>query len=146
MTPQPQYTIYHNPRCGTSRNTLALLRHSGVEPTVVEYLKHPPSTAEIKDLLQRMGCQVRDVLRQKGTPYDALDLGNPRWSDDELLAHIAQHPELLNRPIVVSPLGARLCRPSERVLDLLPQPLQGSFAKEDGQLVLDAQGRRVQAP
>lgn len=144
-TPHPDYTIYHNPRCGTSRNTLALLRHSGVEPTVVEYLKNPPTTAELKNVLQRMGVTVRDVLRQKGTPYDALDLANPRWSDDELLAHIAQHPELLNRPIVVSPQGVRLCRPSEQVLDLLPQPLTGPFAKEDGELVLDAQGQRVGA-
>lgn len=138
-------TIYHNPKCGTSRNVLAMIRNSGVEPTVVEYLKTPPSTAELQALLQRMGVGVRDVLRQKGTPYDELDLGNPKWSDDELLDFIGQHPILLNRPIVVTPLGARLCRPSEAVLDILPNPLQGPFTKEDGEVVVDESGRRVQA-
>lgn len=138
-------TIYHNPKCGTSRNVLAMIRNSGVEPTVVEYLKTPPSTAELQALLQRMGVGVRDVLRQKGTPYDELDLGNPKWSDDELLDFIGQHPILLNRPIVVTPLGARLCRPSEAVLDILPNPQQGPFTKEDGEVVVDESGRRVQA-
>lgn len=138
-------TIYHNPKCGTSRNVLAMIRNSGVEPTVVEYLKTPPSTAELQALLQRMGVGVRDVLRQKGTPYDELDLGNPKWSDDELLDFIGQHPILLNRPIVVTPLGARLCRPSEAVLDILPTPQQGPFTKEDGEVVVDKSGRRVQA-
>lgn len=138
-------TIYHNPKCGTSRNVLAMIRNSGVEPTVVEYLKTPPSTAELQALLQRMGVGVRDVLRQKGTPYDELDLGNPKWSDDELLDFIGQHPILLNRPIVVTPLGARLCRPSEAVLDILPNPQQGPFTKEDGEVVVDGSGRRVQA-
>lgn len=128
-------TIYHNPQCGTSRNTLALIRHSGVEPTIIEYLQHPPSTATLQELLQRMGTSVRDVLRQKGTPYEALDLGNPRWSDAELLAFVAQHPILLNRPIVATPNGVRLCRPSEQVLDLLPQPLPSPFTKEDGKVV-----------
>lgn len=138
-------TIYHNPKCGTSRNVLAMIRNSGVEPTVVEYLKTPPSTAELQALLQRMGVGVRDVLRQKGTPYDELDLGNPKWSDDELLDFIGKHPILLNRPIVVTPLGARLCRPSEAVLDILPNPQQGPFTKEDGEVVVDGSGRRVQA-
>jgi arsenate reductase (glutaredoxin) len=138
-------TIYHNPKCGTSRNVLAMIRNSGVEPTVVEYLKTPPSKAELQALLQRMGVGVRDVLRQKGTPYDELDLGNPKWSDDELLDFIGQHPILLNRPIVLTPLGARLCRPSEAVLDILPNPQQGPFTKEDGEVVVDKSGRRVQA-
>ena len=138
-------TIYHNPKCGTSRNVLAMIRNSGVEPTVVEYLKTPPSKAELQALLQRMGVGVRDVLRQKGTPYDELDLANPKWSDDELLDFIGQHPILLNRPIVVTPLGARLCRPSEAVLDILPNPQQGPFTKEDGEVVVDGSGRRVQA-
>lgn len=138
-------TIYHNPKCGTSRNVLAMIRNSGVEPTVVEYLKTPLSKAELQALLQRMGVGVRDVLRQKGTPYDELDLANPKWSDDELLDFIGQHPILLNRPIVVTPLGARLCRPSEAVLDILPNPQQGPFTKEDGEVVVDESGRRVQA-
>ena len=138
-------TIYHNPKCGTSRNVLAMIRNSGVEPTVVEYLKTPPSKAELQALLQRMGVGVRDVLRQKGTPYDELDLANPKWSDDELLDFIGQHPILLNRPIVVTRLGARLCRPSEAVLDILPNPQQGPFTKEDGEVVVDESGRRVQA-
>lgn len=138
-------TIYHNPKCGTSRNVLAMIRNSGVEPTVVEYLKTPPSKAELQALLQRMGVGVRDVLRQKGTPYDELDLANPKWSDDELLDFIGKHPILLNRPIVVTPLGARLCRPSEAVLDILPNPQQGPFTKEDGEVVVDGSGRRVQA-
>lgn len=136
-------TIYHNPKCGTSRNVLALIRNSGVEPTVVEYLKTPPSRDELQALLGRMGASVREVLRQKGTPYDELDLGHPKWSDEQLLDFIGQHPILLNRPIVVTPLGARLCRPSETVLDILPNPQRGAFSKEDGEPVVDAQGRRV---
>ena len=136
-------TIYHNPKCGTSRNVLALIRNSGVEPTVVEYLKTPPSRDELQALLARMGASVREVLRQKGTPYDELDLGHPKWSDEQLLDFIGQHPILLNRPIVVTPLGVRLCRPSETVLDILPNPQRGAFSKEDGELVVDAQGRRV---
>ena len=113
-------TIYHNPHCGTSRNTLAMIRQSGVEPNIVEYLHTPPSRAELKALLQGMGMTVREVLREKGTPYAALDLGNPQWTDEQLLDFVAQHPILLNRPIVVTPLGVRLCRPSEAVLDILP--------------------------
>lgn len=137
-----QITIYHNPNCGTSRNTLALIRNSGIEPIVVEYLKTPPTRDELKSLLLRMGATVRDVLRQKGTPYDELDLGNPKWTTEQLLDFIEQHPILLNRPIVVTPLGVRLCRPSETVLDILPGPQQGSFTKEDGEVVIDSEGRR----
>ncbi len=136
-------TIFHNPACGTSRNTLAMIRNSGFEPTVVEYLKNPPGTEQIRQLLGAMGVSVRDVLREKGTPFAELDLGNPKWSDDQLLAFIEQHPILLNRPIVVTPLGVRLCRPSEVVLDILPAPQQGSFTKEDGEVVIDDKGRRV---
>ena len=136
-------TIYHNPACGTSRNTLALIRNSGVEPRIVEYLKTPPSREELKALLARMGLSVREVLRQKGTPYDELDLGNPKWTDEQLLDFIGQHPILLNRPIVASPLGVRLCRPSEQVLEILPDPQRGPFTKEDGERVIDEQGRRV---
>ena len=113
-------TIYHNPQCSNSRGTLALIRESGVEPTVVEYLKAPPSSDEILSLVQRMGASVRDVLRQKGTPYDALDLGNPKLTDAQLLAFIAQHPALIQRPIVATPLGVRVCRPPQTVLEILP--------------------------
>ncbi|PRD65937.1 arsenate reductase (glutaredoxin) [Malikia granosa] len=136
-------TIYHNPACGTSRNTLALIRNSGVEPQVVEYLKTPPSRDELKVLLLRLGMTVRELLRQKGTPYEALDLGNPKWSDEQLLDFIGQHPVLIQRPIVVTPLGVRLCRPSELVLDILPDAQRGAFSKEDGEAVIDAEGRRV---
>lgn len=136
-------TIYHNPACGTSRNTLALIRNSGVEPNVVEYLKTPPSRDELKVLLLRLGMTVRELLRQKGTPYEALDLGNPKWSDEQLLDFIGQHPVLIQRPIVVTPLGVRLCRPSEAVLDILPDAQRGAFSKEDGEAVIDAEGRRV---
>jgi arsenate reductase len=136
-------TIYHNPACGTSRNVLALIRNSGAEPVIVEYLKTPPTSAELRDLVARMGGSVRDLLRVKGTPYDALDMANPKWTDDDLLAFIAEHPILLNRPIVATPLGVRLCRPSELVLDILPDPQRGAFAKEDGEIVVDAAGRRA---
>ena len=136
-------TIYHNPACGTSRNTLALIRNSGVEPQVVEYLKTPPSRDELKVLLLRLGMTVRELLRQKGTPYEALDLGNPKWSDEQLLDFIGQHPVLIQRPIVVTPLGVRLCRPSELVLEILPDAQRGVFSKEDGEAVIDAEGRRV---
>ncbi|MDO9200845.1 MAG: arsenate reductase (glutaredoxin) [Hydrogenophaga sp.] len=139
----PNITIFHNPACGTSRNTLALIRNSGVEPTVVEYLKNPPSTEQLRQLLSAMGATVRDVLREKGTPYAELDLGNPTWTDAQLLAFIEQHPILLNRPIVVTPMGVRLCRPSEAVLDILPLPQQGPFVKEYGEVVIDARGNRV---
>ena len=136
-------TIYHNPACGTSRNVLAMIRNSGEEPTVVEYLKTPPDRATLETLVAAMGVPVREVLRQKGTPYDELGLADPQWSDAQLLDFMLQHPILINRPIVVTPLGIRLCRPSELVLDLLPQPQRGAFAKEDGEAVVDAQGVRV---
>lgn len=127
-------TIYHNPKCGTSRNTLEMIRKSGVEPQVIEYLKTPPSREELVDLIKRTGLPVRDILRQKGTPYDELGLGEDRWTDDQLIDFIMEHPILINRPIVVSEKGVRLCRPSEKVLDLLPKDI-GSFTKEDGEVV-----------
>jgi arsenate reductase len=136
-------TIYHNPACGTSRNTLALIRNSGVEPEVIEYLKAPPVRAVLADLIRCMGVPVREVLRQKGTPYQELGLGDPSLTDDRLLDAMMAHPILINRPIVVTPLGVRLCRPSEAVLDILPGPQRGAFAKEDGEAVVDAQGRRL---
>ncbi|MFN3375009.1 MAG: arsenate reductase (glutaredoxin) [Burkholderiaceae bacterium] len=139
----PDITIYHNPDCGTSRNVLAMIRNSGVEPTVIEYLKNPPSTQQIQVWLRATGATVRQVLREKGTPFAELDLGNPKWTDEELLAFIGQHPILLNRPFVITPLGVRLCRPSEVVLDILPSPQQGPFIKEDGEVVIDAEGRCV---
>lgn len=134
--------IYHNPACGTSRNTLAMIRNAGIEPHVVEYLKTPPSRAMLRQLIARMGTGVRALLREKGTPYAELGLDVAGLSDDRLLDAMMAHPILINRPVVVSPLGVRLCRPSERVLDLLP-PQQGAFAKEDGEQVVDAAGNRV---
>jgi arsenate reductase len=128
--------IYHNPNCGTSRNTLAMIRNAGIEPHVVEYLKTPPSRPLLKQLIARMGISVRDLLREKGTPFGELGLGNPDVSDDDLLDAMMQHPILINRPIVITPKGVRLCRPSEAVMDLLP-PQRGEFAKEDGQRVID---------
>ncbi len=139
-----QITIFHNPACGTSRNTLALIRNSGALPEVVEYLKTPPGRERLVQLIDAMGVSVRSVLRQKGTPYDELKLDDPRWSDDELIDFMVAHPILMNRPIVVTPLGTRLCRPSEVVLGILPSPQQGAFVKEDGQAVVDAAGRRVE--
>ena len=136
-------TIYHNPACGTSRNVLALIRNAGEEPNVIEYLKAPPDRATLEGLIAAMGVPVRDVLRQKGTPYDELGLADPTWTDAQLIDFMLQHPILINRPIVVTPLGTRLCRPSEAVLDLLPQPQRGAFAKEDGEAVVDAKGQRV---
>ncbi|HKM62616.1 MAG TPA: arsenate reductase (glutaredoxin) [Acidisphaera sp.] len=136
-------TIYHNPACGTSRNVLALIRNSGEEPTIIEYLKTPPSRAELQDLIARMGMRVRDLLRRKGTPYDELGLDDPTLTDDALIDAMLAHPILINRPIVVTPLGVKLCRPSETVLDILPNPQRGAFAKEDGEPVVDAGGRRV---
>ncbi len=130
-------TIYHNPDCGTSRNTLALIRNSGVEPVVVEYLKTPPGRSKLQALVNAMGLPVRDLLRQKGTPYDALKLDDAVWTDDQLLDFMVQHPILMNRPIVVTPLGTRLCRPSEKVLDILPSPQRAPFVKEDGERVTD---------
>lgn len=136
-------TIYHNPACGTSRNTLAMIRNSGAEPEIVEYLKTPPTKARLQELLAAMSLNARALLREKGTPYAELDLGNPKWTDDELLDCMLAHPILINRPIVVTPLGVRLCRPSEQVLDILPQPQQGAFTKEDGEVVINAQGQRT---
>ena len=136
-------TIYHNPACGTSRNVLALIRNSGEEPTVIEYLKTPPDRATLMVLIAAMGVSARAVLREKGTPYAELGLGDPQWGDDQLIDFMLQHPILINRPIVVTPLGTRLCRPSEAVLDILPQPQRGAFRKEDGEAVVDAEGRRV---
>lgn len=136
-------TIYHNPKCGTSRNTLALIRNSGEEPRVVLYLETPPSLDELRALVAATGEPVRALLRQKGTPYDELGLGQAHWRDEDLLGFMVAHPILINRPLVVTPLGTRLCRPSEAVLDLLPQPQQGAFNKEDGEAVIDARGRRL---
>ncbi len=138
-----RFTIYHNPDCGTSRNTLALIRNSGVEPLVIEYLKTPPDRETLTALVTAMGLPVRDVLREKGTPYAELNLGDPALSDDDLIDAMLAHPILINRPIVVTPLGIRLCRPSEAVLDLLPSPQRGPFVKEDGQIVIDEHGQRV---
>ena len=138
-----EIVIYHNPACGTSRNVLELIRNTGVEPRVVEYLKTPPSRALLSALIDRAGITPRDLLREKGTPYAALGLGDAALSDDALVDAMMAHPILINRPLVVSPLGVKLCRPSETVLDLLPEPQQGAFAKEDGEPVVDAAGQRI---
>jgi arsenate reductase (glutaredoxin) len=135
--------IYHNPECGTSRNTLGLIRNTGIEPHVIEYLKMPPNRALLKSLIERMGVSTRDVMRIKGTPYEELNLGDPRITDDQLLNAMMAHPILINRPIVLTPLGVKLCRPSETVLDLLPTPQRGEFRKEDGALIVDHAGHRV---
>ena len=137
-------TIYHNPQCGTSRNTLALIRNSGVEPNVVLYLETPPSREVLGSLVSAMGTGTRALLREKGTPFAELGLADPKWTDAQLLDFMVAHPILINRPVVVTPMGVRLCRPSELVLDLLPNAQQGAFAKEDGEAVIDAQGRRIQ--
>src|SRR5258707_2125929 len=129
-------TIYHNPACGTSRNTLAMIRHSGEEPEIIEYLKNPPNRARLLDLIRAMGIPVRALLREKGTPYAELGLADPKWSDDQLIDFMLAHPILINRPIVVTPKGVRLCRPSEQVLELLDNP-PASFVKEDGERVQD---------
>jgi arsenate reductase len=136
-------TIYHNPACGTSRNTLALIRNSGTEPEVIEYLRTPPTKAKLQELLAAMGIGARALLREKGTPFVELGLGDAKWSDDELLDFVVQHPILMNRPVVVTPLGAKLCRPSEAVLDILPDAQRAAFNKEDGEAVVNAQGQRV---
>lgn len=136
-------TIYHNPACGTSRNVLAMIRNSGEEPQVINYLKTPPSRAELVSLIARMGLPVRAVLREKGTPYAELGLDNPELTDEALIDAMMAHPILINRPIVVTERGVRLCRPSETVLDLLPKPPGGAFTKEDGQAVVDAEGHPV---
>ena len=135
--------IFHNPECGTSRNTLALIRNSGVEPEVVFYLETPPPKEQLKQLIADMDIPVRDVLRQKGTPYEELDLGNTKWSDEELLDFMMTHPILINRPIVVTQMGPKLCRPSEVVLDILVNPQLGAFTKEDGEVVINEKGLRV---
>jgi arsenate reductase len=135
--------IYHNPACGTSRNTLAMIRNAGIEPHVVEYLKTPPSRAMLERLIARMGIAPRDLLREKGTPYAELGLGEPTLSDEALIDAMLEHPILINRPIVVTERGVKLCRPSEEVLDILPASQAGEFVKEDGERVIDESGRRI---
>ena len=136
-------TIYHNPACGTSRNTLAMIRNAGIEPEVIEYLHAPPTRAQLQKMIADAGLTVREAIREKGTPYAELRLGDPALTDDQLLDAMLAHPILINRPFVVTDLGVRLCRPSELVLDILPSPQQSPFTKEDGEVVIDAQGRRV---
>lgn len=136
-------TIYHNPDCGTSRNVLGLIRNSGEEPEVIEYLKTPPSRSRLIELIAAMNITSRQLLREKGTPYHELGLDDPKWTDAQLIDVMLRHPILINRPIVVTPLGTKLCRPSEEVLDILPNPQRGAFAKEDGEPVVDANGRRI---
>lgn len=136
-------TIYHNPDCGTSRNVLGLIRNAGIEPTIIEYLKTPPSRETLVDLIQRMEISVRDLLRRKGTPYEELGLDDPKWTDDQIIDEMLAYPILINRPIVVTPLGVKLCRPSEAVLDILPSPQRGGFTKEDGEKVVDERGQRI---
>lgn len=135
-------TIYHNPACGTSRNVLGLIRNSGVEPTVIHYLETPPDQAQLERLIADLGMPVRELLRQKGTPYAELGLDDPQLDDAALIAAMLQHPLLINRPIVVTPLGTRLCRPSERVLEILPEPQRGPFVKEDGEVVVPSAAPR----
>lgn len=135
--------IYHNPECGTSRNALAMIRNAGIEPHVVEYLKTPPSRALLESLIERAGISPRELLREKGTPYAELGLANPDLSDAQLFDAMMEHPILINRPLVVSPLGVKLCRPSEEVLDLIPAEQRGAFAKEDGEQIIDAAGKRI---
>ena len=139
----PEITIYHNPDCGTSRNTLAILRHAGIEPEVIEYLKQPPSRQRLRELIAAMGLPVRAVIREKGTPYGAFQLADPKWTDDELIDFMLAHPILINRPFVATPLGVKLCRPSEEVLEILPSPALTPFTKEDGEVVVDTGVRRV---
>ncbi len=136
-------TIYHNPDCGTSRNTLGLIRNAGIEPTVIEYLKTPPSRETLADLIQRAGLTVRQALREKGTPFFELGLDDPTLTDAQLLDAIQAHPILMNRPFVITPVGVRLCRPSEMVLDILPQPQLAPFTKEDGEVVINERGERL---
>jgi arsenate reductase len=136
-------TIYHNPDCGTSRNTLALIRNAGIEPTVIEYLREPPTRTQLEEMISAAGLTVRQAIREKGTPFQELGLGSPQLSDGQLLDAMMAHPILINRPFVITSRGTRLCRPSEVVLDILPQPQRGFFAKEDGEVVVDDQGRRV---
>lgn len=136
-------TIYHNPACGTSRNTLAMIRQSGVEPEIIEYLKTPPSREKLVKLIADMGMGPRDLLRRKGTPYDELGLEDLKWTSDELIGFMLAHPILINRPIVITPKGTRLCRPSEVVLNILPNPDIGPFTKDDGEVVMDESGTRL---
>lgn len=143
MTPTPmQATIYHNPECGTSRNTLALIRHAGIEPTVIEYLQHPPTREQLIQLINEAMLRPREAVREKGAPFAALGLGEASVTDEMIIDAMLAHPILINRPFVVTPLGTRLCRPSEVVLDILP-PVTRPFTKEDGEVVIDAQGQRV---
>jgi arsenate reductase (glutaredoxin) len=144
--PMTDIIVYHNPACGTSRNVLALIRNAGVEPHVIEYLKTPPARALLAALIARAGMTPRALLREKGTPYHELGLADANLDDDALLDAMMAHPILINRPLVVTPLGVKLCRPSEAVLDLLPEPQKGAFAKEDGERVIDEHGQRVGAP
>ncbi|CAN2533349.1 Arsenate+reductase [Methylocapsa aurea] len=139
----PDVIIYHNPDCGTSRNTLGLIRNAGIEPHVIEYLKTPPTRALLAQLIARMGISTRALLRDKGTPYHELGLDDPTLTDEQLLDAMMSHPILINRPIVVTSMGVRLCRPSEAALDILPLPQRGEFRKEDGELIVDSAGRRV---
>ncbi len=136
-------TIYHNPECGTSRNTLAMIRNAGIEPDVIEYLKNPPSREQLVKMITQAGLTVREAIREKGTPYAELGLDNPDLTDDQLLDAMLKDPILINRPFVVTPLGTRLARPSEAVLDILPDTHKGAFTKEDGEQVLDAEGKRI---
>ena len=136
-------TIYHNPACGTSRNVLALIRNAGIEPSVIEYLKTPPDRATLLKLLQRMSARPREILREKGTPYADLGLGSPDLTDEQLIEAMLAHPILINRPIVVTPWGVKLCRPSETVLDILPAAQKGAFIKEDGERVVDERGQKI---
>ena len=136
-------TIYHNPNCGTSRNTLAIIRNAGIEPEAIEYVSNPPSRAQLQDMIAKAGLSVRGALREKGTPYAELGLGEASLTDDQLLDAMLEHPILINRPFVVTPDGVRLCRPSEVVLDILHSPQKGPFTKEDGEVVIDEEGRRV---
>jgi arsenate reductase len=138
-----EVVIYHNPECGTSRNTLAMIRNAGIEPTIIEYLRHPPSRDELASMIAAAGMTVRQALREKGTPFQELGLGDPGLSDEQLLDAMMAHPILINRPFVITRRGTRLCRPSEVVLDILPAPQKVSFVKEDGEVVIDERGRRV---
>jgi arsenate reductase len=138
-----EVTIYHNPACGTSRNTLAMIRNAGIEPTVIEYLSDPPTRETLVTMISAAGLTVRQALRDKGTPYQELGLADPSLSDAQLLDAMMAHPILINRPFVLTPLGTRLCRPSEVVLEILPAPQKGSFTKEDGEVVVDRRGQRV---
>ncbi|MGV2129158.1 arsenate reductase (glutaredoxin) [Agrobacterium vitis] len=136
-------TIYHNPECGTSRNTLAMIRNAGIEPLVIEYLSNPPTRGELARMIADAGLSVREAIREKGTPYAQLGLDNPDLTDEQLLDAMLEHPILINRPFVITPLGTRLARPSERVLEILPNTHQGAFTKEDGEKVLDSEGKRL---